>query len=311
MTRATRGTLSLRREVMDVHEVLRNTVDICEADRPPGVEIIWLLTASEHHVCADPVRVGQVFWNLVRNAFQNLAGGGEILFRSTNDAPGRITLAIRDSGRGIEPADLGRIFLPFYQPRAEGRGRLGLGLAISKSLVEAHEGRISAQSQGRGWGACFEIELAVTSASATNGVPAPTAPSPPGSEPAPRLAVLLVEDNVDSADALSLALELEGFQVRLADSVAAAREAAREPFDVLVSDLALPDGSGLDLVAEIHRHTPVPAIALSGYGSARDKSRTAAAGFSAHLTKPVTIERLSETIRELVPNGARGPAQSV
>ena len=312
MTRAARGTLSLSREVVDVHEVLRSTVELCQADRPPDVALTWSLAASVHHVEADPVRLGQVFWNLVRNAFQSLAASGEILFRSTNDAPGRITLAIRDSGRGIDPADLERIFLPFYQPTGENRGRLGLGLAISKSLIEAHEGRISAKSQGRGWGACFEIELGVVTAADGNGLVPEAAADAAAAASAggPRLAILLVEDNADSADALSLALELEGYRVRLADSVAAAREAAREPFDVLVSDLALPDGSGLDLVAEIRNHTPVPAIALSGYGSARDKSRSAAAGFSAHLTKPVTIERLSQTIRGLLPPGPRGGAQS-
>jgi len=150
----------------------------------------------------------------------------------------------------------------------------------------------------------------VASVAETNGLAAAVAAPPvqAGSERAPRLAILLVEDNADSADALSLGLELEGYQVRLAVSVAAAREAAQEPFDVLVSDLSLPDGSGLDLVAEIHSHTPVPAIALSGNGSERDKSRSAAAGFAAHLTKPVTIDRLSETIRALVPPGTRDQA---
>ena len=307
MTRAGRGTLSLDAKIVDVHEVLRSTVELCAPDRPPGVAITWSLAAAKHHVCADPVRLGQVFWNLVRNAFQSLAGDGEVVFRSANAAPGRITLAVRDSGRGIDPSDLERIFLPFYQPRGEGRGRLGLGLAISKSLIEAHEGRIVARSQGRGWGACFEIDLGVASVAETNGLAAAVAAPPvqAGSERAPRLAILLVEDNADSADALSLGLELEGYQVRLAVSVAAAREAAQEPFDVLVSDLSLPDGSGLDLVAEIHSHTPVPAIALSGNGSERDKSRSAAAGFAAHLTKPVTIDRLSETIRALVPPGTR------
>ena len=115
---------------------------------------------------------------------------------------------------------------------------------------------------------------------------------------------------MDSAGALSLALQLQGFEVRLADSMAAAREAAREPFDVLVSDLALPDGSGLDLMTELRTRTAAPAIALSGYGSLRDKSRSAAAGFSAHLTKPVTIERLSETIRGLVATASRQSSQS-
>jgi signal transduction histidine kinase len=310
ITRASRGTLSLDPHVVDLHQLLRDTVELCAADRPPGIAIIWSLGASAHHVRADSLRLGQVFWNLIRNAFQSIGTKGEILFRSTNDAPGHVTVAVRDSGCGIEAADLELIFLPFYQPHGEGRGRLGLGLTIAKTLVEAHGGTITAKSPGRGQGAFFEIDLVVTSPIAGDGRPAASAPVPAKAGAARRLAVLLVEDNADSADALALALELQGFEVRLAGSVAAARKAARKRFDVLVSDLALPDGSGLDLVAELRARTDVPAIALSGYGSARDKSRSAAAGFSAHLTKPVTIERLSNTIRGLVRPGSRGPGQA-
>lgn len=311
LTRAARGTLSLNRELLDLHQVLRDTVDLCEADRPSGVAITWSLAASEHHVRADPVRLGQVFWNLVRNAFQSIGSDGELLIRSTNDAPSRISVAMRDSGCGIAAADLERIFLPFYQPGGDGRGRLGLGLTIAKSLVEAHGGLIRATSPGRGLGACFEIELGVSLAG-TDGRRAPAAEAAPAAEvraDTDRLAILLVEDNEDSADALSEALRLEGFDVRLAGSLAAAREAARQRFDVLVSDLALPDGSGLDLIAELRKRSAVPAIALSGYGSERDKRTSVAAGFSAHLTKPVTIARLSEAIRELLPPDARGRAQ--
>jgi signal transduction histidine kinase/CheY-like chemotaxis protein len=311
LTRAARGTLSLDRELLDLHQVLRDTVELCEVDRPRGVAITWSLGSSEHHVRADPVRLRQVFWNLVRNAFQSLGSDGEILIRSTNDAPGHISVAMRDSGCGIDGADLERIFLPFYQPRGDGRGRLGLGLTIVKSLVEAHGGTIRATSPGRGLGACFEIDLA-TSPAVTDGRRAQTPEVAPAAEvPADtdRLAILLVEDNEDSADALSEALRLEGFDVRLAGSLAAAREAARQRFDVLVSDLALPDGSGLDLIAELRTRSAVPAIALSGYGSDRDKRTSVAAGFSAHLTKPVTIARLSEAIRELIPPDARRRAQ--
>jgi signal transduction histidine kinase/CheY-like chemotaxis protein len=297
MTRAARGTLALSRQIIDLHQLLRETVELCEADRPPDVLITWSLGAAEHHVHADPLRLRQVVWNLVRNAFQSIDGVGEVLLRSINDRPGQISVAVRDSGHGIHAADLDRIFLPFYQPGGGHRGRLGLGLTISKSLVEAHGGRIAASSAGDGRGACFEVDLSVVASGASDGQ---SAVPPPLPAPTP-VAILLVEDNIDSAAALSEALRLEGFEVRLADSVSAAREAARERFDVLVSDLALPDGSGWDLITELRAHSAVPAIALSGFGSETDKNRSAAAGFSAHLTKPVTIERLSEAIRRLVP----------
>jgi signal transduction histidine kinase/CheY-like chemotaxis protein len=302
MTRAARGALSLSREVVDVHELLRETVELCDADRPSGIAITCALGASQHRVRADPLRLRQVFWNLLRNTFQSIEGEGRVLLRSINDPPGRISVVVRDSGRGIEPADLDRVFLPFYQPRGGKHGRLGLGLAIAKSIVEAHDGRITATSAGLGQGACFEVELSVTDAGEVDSRPT-SSNGPVRSEEAapPRLAILLVEDNADSAEALSLALQLQGYEVRLAGSVAAAREAARERFDVLVSDLALPDGDGIELLTEPRARISVPAIALSGHGTEVDKSRTASAGFSAHLTKPVTIERLSETIRRLVP----------
>jgi len=315
MTEAARGRMPLSREIVDLHQVLRDTVVLCEADRPPGIAMTLALGARQHHVRADAMRLRQIFWNLVRNAFQSIGTDGEISLRSTNDASGRITLTVRDSGCGIDGADLDGIFLPFYQPRGDGRGRFGLQLAISKLLVEAHEGRIAATSPGRGQGACFEIELGVAPVAMENdgrrALPSPSQTPAENSAPPPaRLAILLVEDNVDSADALATALRLEGFDVRLAGSLAAAREAVRERFDVLVSDLALPDGSGLDLIAELRTHTAIPAIALSGYGSERDRKTSVAAGFSTHLTKPVTIERLSEAIRGLVPATARRSDQA-
>ena len=192
MTRASRGTLSLAREIVDVHQVLRQTVEICEADRPRGVSLRWGLGASEHHVRADPVRLGQVFWNLVRNAFQSMGREGELFFRSTNEQPGRITIAVRDSGRGIDAADLHRIFLPFYQPQGEGRGRLGLGLTIAKSLVEAHNGRIAVMSEGRGQGACFEIELGTTRVAPAARPPVTSADAPAAATESARVTILLV-----------------------------------------------------------------------------------------------------------------------
>ncbi|TMA50041.1 MAG: response regulator [Deltaproteobacteria bacterium] len=297
LTRVTRGELSMKPEILDVHAVLQEVVELCGNGRPAGVRVTAALAAPAHHVRADPARLLQVFWNLLRNAFQSTPTDGEVTLRSSNDDAGRVRVVVEDTGGGIEAGDLERIFRPFYQGRAAGdrSGHLGLGLAIAKSVIEAHGGRITAASEGKGSGARFTVELPTVAVEEAR-PPAPEA----GSLASSGVSILLIEDHPDTALAVSEALRLEGYDVSVAGSVAAALERALEPYDVVISDLRLPDGNGIDLLRQLRSARPVKAIALSGFGSEKDVRACKEAGFDEHLTKPVALETLTRTIESLM-----------
>jgi len=243
------------------------------------------------------MRLRQVLWNLVDNALKHTPEGGRVTLGSTGEPAGRVGLFVRDTGEGIAPGMADLIFQPFEQgrPRREGDGGLGLGLAICRGIVEAHGGEISAATPRDGKGALFTVTL-------------PTV-APPAVEPAERPAatprkrtarrVLLVEDNPDNAAAMSEYLRLRGYDVHVADSVASALRAAVAGFDVLVSDIGLPDGTGQDLVRQLTGNGPVPAVALSGYGARSDIEKSRAAGFGCHLTKPVDPDELVAAIEQI------------
>jgi CheY-like chemotaxis protein len=246
-------------------------------------------------VRADPVRLRQVVWNLLSNALRNTPAGGSISLVTANLAPGWVTITLRDTGRGIAPRMLSRIFT-FFEQDEEARRRgigLGLGLPISKAIVESHGGRIRAESGGLGKGATFIIELRTTSAA-----PARGAPGPRGAAAARRVPILLVEDNADSAAAIAEFLRLHGHEVKVAGTMQEAL-ARYAPGDLLISDIGLPDGSGHQLLRQLGRERPVVAIALSGYGTPEDLSRSAEAGFARHIVKPVSPGELLALIGEL------------
>jgi two-component system CheB/CheR fusion protein len=298
MTRIVQGRMSILPEVIDAHDLVNDVVVLCRDElRNADIALTMEPGAVAHHVCADPVRFQQVLWNLLRNAIRNTPPGGQIGLHTTNSMPGWFSLTVSDSGRGIEPERLAAIFT-FFEQDDEARKRgvgLGLGLAISKAIVELHGGRISAASDGLGSGATFQVELPTVFAP-TAGVE--TARHPP---PATRYAttILLVEDNEDSAAAMAELLRLHGYAVNVAACV---RDALRlaEQSDVLVSDIALPDGTGHDLMRELSaRQQALPAIALSGYGTSEDIRRSAEAGFEHHIVKPVEPSRLLEAIEAL------------
>jgi PAS domain S-box-containing protein len=315
LTRIRRGKLHLQREVIDAHELIRQVVEICRADlRSARLELALDLAARRHHVDADPARLQQVLWNLIKNAIKFTPPGGTVTVRS-RDAPGwppRVTgtgliLEVSDTGLGIEPDWLPRIFEVFEQgevlsaPRSEG---LGLGLTISRSIVEQHGGHLTAASAGTGLGATFTVELP-----AVGVVPVPAPPDrpriPAAAIPDRALTILLVEDNADTLNYLSQMLTLRGHAVHTAASLASAiRVASEVAFDVLISDIELPDGSGLELMVTLRTSRAVPGIALSGFGSSEDLELSRSAGFAEHLTKPVVFRRLEEAIRQ-VATGSR------
>jgi CheY-like chemotaxis protein len=187
--------------------------------------------------------------------------------------------------------------------RSEG---LGLGLAISRSIAEAHGGRLSVQSPGPGRGSTFRLELRTVPAEATTS-PGPIRPpsNPPGR---PGLNVLLVEDNQETLRYLTLSLQQRNYRVVPVDSVSAARAAAGEArFDLVISDIELPDGTGLELMHGLGGGRTLPGIAISGFGSEDDLRDSARAGFAEHLTKPIDLNRLESAIRRVTSPVANRP----
>lgn len=313
VTRIAQGKLRLKRHVVDAHGLVQQAVAICRDEI--GSQCLCLdldLAAAAHHVEADPARLQQIFWNLLKNAVKFTPAGGTLKVRSWNQ-PGhegreKLFVEVRDSGIGIDPEILPKIFDAFEQGEASVTrqfGGLGLGLAVSRSLAEAHGGRLTAASEGRDRGAAFTLELSTVSAPAAESDGRPQPPPDTGSRAT--LRILLTEDNEESLRVMARLLRRRGYDVTTADSVASAlAEAERAPFDLLVSDIGLPDGSGLDLIRTLRARRPVPGIALSGFGMEDDLRRSLDAGFAAHLTKPIDFGTLETTIRQVAAQGQNG-----
>ena len=210
---------------------------------------------------------------------------------------------MQDSGIGISVEALPRIFDAFEQGGVKVTrqfGGLGLGLAISKSLVELHRGSIRAESAGPGQGSTFMLELPEAAPDTAGKSPHF---APPESGEQPRMRLLLVEDHLDTARTISRLLRAAGFAVTTATDVASASAAAsKEPFDVLVSDLGLPDGDGYEIMRRIRAIRSVPGIAMSGYGMNEDRRRSQEAGFTEHLVKPIDLPQLVAAIRRVTDN---------
>ncbi|HZW34180.1 MAG TPA: histidine kinase N-terminal 7TM domain-containing protein [Isosphaeraceae bacterium] len=300
------GKLHLAREAVDAHELVRRVVEICRDEiRAAGLQLVLDLAARRHDVDADPIRLQQVLWNLIKNAIKFTPAGGTVTVRSRNESEGLsspsaglLILTVSDTGIGIDPGMLLRIFDLFEQGGAASSrrcGGLGLGLSISRSIVEQHGGRLVAASAGAGRGASFTLELPTLAAVAA----IPTIQPVPLSEETPSrpLTILLVDDNADTLNYLTELLTRRGHDVRPATGVAEAlRRAAETRIDLLISDIELPDGTGLQLMKELCFTCPVPGIALSGFGSSDDIELSRSAGFAIHLIKPVDFRSLEEAI---------------
>jgi PAS domain S-box-containing protein len=312
LTRVTRGKLVLDRTPTDVHDVLRHAAETSRDDafREKRLRLVFDLAAAEHWAAADAARLGQVFWNLVKNAGKFTPADGTITLATRNPAPGRLAVTVADTGVGIDPGVLPHVFNAFEQGGADVTrrfGGLGLGLAICKSLTDLHGGAIAAHSEGTGRGATFTVELPTVE---QPGPPEPrghargaarAAAAAAGEAPPVRPRLLLVEDHEHSGRVLSRLLSGMGYEVQWATGRAAALAAAAErPFDLIVSDLGLPDGSGHTLMRELRDRHGLRGIALSGYGMEDDVARGRSNGFVEHLVKPVSAEKLDAVIRHLL-----------
>jgi two-component system CheB/CheR fusion protein len=323
LTRIARGKLELHRQEIDARRVIEHALATAEGDLAAGgLHLEVRLTAEEHRLWADAPRLTQVFWNLLSNAVKFTPEGGTVTVESwLGGSPGgsrELVVAVRDTGIGIEPEMLPRIFEAFEQTdrRITRRfGGLGLGLAVSRAIVDLHGGRLTAESEGRGRGSCFTVRLPVASVRGDldeTGVwfsrprQAVSAPAPPAAGVERSLHILLVEDHEDTAAAMTDLLRLMGHEVTVATSVAAALTAAGAAqdgtgrrLDLVVSDLGLPDGSGQDLMRELAQRHGLRGIALSGYGMEEDVRRSHESGFLRHLTKPVDLQMLKAAIRQV------------
>ncbi|HSW04297.1 chemotaxis protein CheB [Aquabacterium sp.] len=301
LSRMRTGKLALHLEAISLDEVADAIVQAAAQEAGDRrVALNLQVDGRPLPVEGDRVRLEQIIWNLLSNALKFTPEGGRVdVTLGIVDAHVRLTVA--DTGRGIDPRFLSRIFEMFIQesrsPASE-RG-LGIGLALTRELVQAHGGQISAHSDGASRGARFEVLLPLHRAVA----PTLQAGGGDSAEPLAGLRVLVVDDSQETLSTFGELLSLSGAQVATAASGRQALEVLRrQSFDLLISDLGMPQMSGYDLMAAIRRvpaWAPMMAIALSGYGRDADAQKAQDSGFDAHLTKPTEFDALIRTVQAL------------
>jgi CheY-like chemotaxis protein len=300
ITRITGGKLRLDLRPIDAHAALHHAHNILRSEiNDREIEVSLEFAAEEHTIKADAVRLQQIFWNVLKNAVKFTPHGGNVTVRTRNpkSKPDKLEVEIIDTGVGIEPAMLAKVFDAFVQENGvhgHRSGGIGLGLAITQRLVETQQGSISARSDGRGRGATFRIEMPLETKAPAD-APLVTGMAADGSTAGRH--ILLIEDHDQTRATISRLLARRGHCVEGVATISAARErAAAGDCDLIISDLGLPDGDGHKLMAELHDTYGLPGIALSGYGMDQDIARSRTSGFFAHLTKPVDIQALESAI---------------
>lgn len=298
LTLITHGKLSLQEDDVNVHTCLNRAIEIVQDDaRQKRLSLQIELGARHTHVRGDPIRVQQVFWNLLRNAVKFTPERGTLAITTGNE-DNHVWVRVQDTGVGFLPDQAERIFEPFEQG---GRhitrqfGGLGLGLAITRSIVLAHGGTITGSSLGPNQGATFAVSLPL----AKGAIPVGETRAHPPARNAGQLSILLVEDHKDTRACIQRLLETNGHRLTSAGNAEAALKLAETTrFDLVISDLGLPDLTGHELMRRLHARTGVPGIALSGYGMEHDVEESRKAGFKYHLTKPVSFDRLKSFVAE-------------
>jgi PAS domain S-box-containing protein len=306
VSRVTRGLVKLDLHVDDLKAVATSAI---EQVRPliedRGHVLTTWMTPDPVPVRADRTRLVQVVANLLNNAAKYTPDGGRIDLRVTS-GEGEAVLVVRDNGSGIDAQLLPRVFDLFTQgARDPGRsqGGLGIGLALARSITSMHGGRIAGASEGRGRGS--EFTLCLPLAKPGKGTPPTAAVEQPETMQAnSRCHVIVVDDNVDAARTIALALEIAGHDVAVHhDAAAVLAASAVHPAKVYIIDIGLPDMPGYELAQALRREPrtrDAVLIALTGYGRAEDRARSIEAGFDRHLVKPVDVEELRRTIDGLL-----------
>jgi PAS domain S-box-containing protein len=293
LTRISRGKIELRFDRVDAHTVIREALDISQDDiGKKELKISATFAADKHHIWADRIRIEQVFWNLINNAVKFTASDGRIEIRTSNDERNHFVFEIIDTGIGIEAKRQSSLFQPFEQADASVArqfGGLGLGLAIAKAIVDLHDAAISVHSRGRSYGTMFRVMFDVMPDRVGRSRVAARTPH----KQTKSLRILLVEDHGDTRQTLSRLLKHFGHNISEADCTQRALEIIRsQVFDIVLSDIGLPDGSGYDVISQAKRKQRVKGVALTGFGTDEDIRRGREAGFDFHLTKPVDVHEL-------------------
>jgi PAS domain S-box-containing protein len=311
------GRLKLDAQPVAIDQIFHAAVDVVRPSaEAKGIALSEVVDAQDGVVFGDANRLQQALWNLLSNAVKFTSEGGRIEAR-LGRANGQIEITVTDTGIGIDPRFLPHVFDRFRQADASSTreyGGLGIGLAIVRHIVEMHGGGVSASSPGQGQGATFKIRLPMISARRLARREGPQAKRPPAAkerkvpENGHRLdgvRVLLVEDNPDTLDMLRFIFDESGAEVITATTVDEALDALeRFKPDALVSDLAMPERDGYDLIREIRLREPerggkIPAVAVTAYARAEDRVRVLAAGFQMHIAKPIDPDELIAVVASL------------
>jgi signal transduction histidine kinase/CheY-like chemotaxis protein len=321
ITRITHGKMSLDVQIVHIDQIISEAIaNVREELDGKAIRLEVNKEASSHMVVGDAARLQQIFWNVLKNAVKFTPREGQIRIASAIAAK-QLVVTIADNGIGMTTEELERVFSPFEQGdhATDGSGQfsgLGLGLSIAHMLIQRHSGTIEASSEGRDKGATFTITLplaekALMHADVVVASPVASVSEAPAAE---RSRILLVEDDNSSRTALARLLKRRNYEVVSTASVAEAlAAAAQQSFEFVISDIGLPEQDGCVLMKELRQRYGLKGIALTGYGTQADIASSEAAGFIAHLTKPVSISTLESAIAELrlsltkVPAGVSAP----
>ena len=307
LTRITHGKLSLHPRVVDVKVVLEDTINNVQSDlNSKLIGLKFDFRSSQRHVFGDEVRLQQVFWNVLKNAVKFTPQYGNISL-AVNAVGQDLQISVTDTGIGMSADEIKRIFEAFSQgdhtkTDAHRFGGLGLGLAIARKLVELHHGKIAATSEGMDKGSTFTIQIpTVDPEKAALLLAAPARDLDPSKPPAAAPCILLVEDHDPTRSALSHLLLRRGYKVVAVRNNFEARKACMvDKFDLVISDIGLPDGSGNNLMAYLRGTYGLKGIALTGYGMEEDIEKCLASGFVTHLIKPVNIRALENALASVL-----------
>ncbi len=314
VSRIITGKLRLNVQPVDLGTIIIAAVDgLRPAAEAKEMRLQLQLDSPAGQVSGDPDRLQQVAWNLISNAIKFTAKGGRVLIRLER-VEANVEVTITDTGQGITPEFLPHVFDRFRQADAtttRAFGGLGLGLAIVRELVELHGGTVRAESEGKDLGSTFTVSLPMMAR--RNAVSDPENAQPPEFKPLEAecpseldgLRVLIVDDEVDACELLRIVLEGCGAQVKTTFSATAALAALKqEAFDVLISDIGMPDEDGYSLIAKVRalgkeRGGEIPAAALTAYAAEEDRIRVLRSGFQIHVPKPISPTELVAIVASL------------